>query len=52
MKLFGGGGFTNARTALKFLLDKDNVDIVIPGMISIAEVKENITIASAYLSNV
>jgi predicted aldo/keto reductase-like oxidoreductase len=46
MKAFGGGAFTNAATALKFLLGDENVDVVIPGMMSVAEVEENITITS------
>lgn len=46
MKPFGGGAFTNANTALKFLLGNEYVDVVIPGMMSIREVEENITVAS------
>jgi predicted aldo/keto reductase-like oxidoreductase len=46
MKPFGGGAFSNIETALKFLLNSKNVDVVIPGMRSIKEVKENVTIAS------
>ena len=46
MKPFGGGAFTNANIALKFLLGDKNVDVVIRGMMSIAEVEENIAIAS------
>ena len=46
MKPFGGGAFTNANTALKFLLGKEFVDVVIPGMMSIREVEENVSVAS------
>ena len=33
-------------TALKFLLGDENVEIVIPGMMSVSEVVENIAVAS------
>jgi predicted aldo/keto reductase-like oxidoreductase len=48
MKPFGGGAFINANTALKFLLGNKYVDVVIPGMMSIREVEENVTVASGY----
>ena len=41
MKPFGGGAFSNANTALKYVLSNPNCDIIIPGMMSIAEVEEN-----------
>jgi predicted aldo/keto reductase-like oxidoreductase len=41
MKPFGGGAFSNARTALKYAYNNPNTDIVIPGVSSIAEVDEN-----------
>lgn len=52
MKPFGGGAFSNANTALKFVLNKENVDITIPGMMTIAEVEENyeVTLSSHNLS--
>ena len=52
MKPFGGGAFSNANTALKFVLSRDNVDITIPGMMTIEEVEENVrvTLASHALS--
>jgi predicted aldo/keto reductase-like oxidoreductase len=50
MKPFGGGAFSNARTALKFVLSNRNVDVVIPGMMSIAEVEDNFSIASSLYS--
>ena len=46
MKPFGGGAFSNANTALKFVLSKDYVDVAIPGMMTIAEVEENINVAT------
>ncbi len=45
MKPFGGGAFSNANTALKFVLSKENVDITIPGMMTIEEVEENYNVA-------
>jgi predicted aldo/keto reductase-like oxidoreductase len=46
MKPFGGGAFTNAATALKFILADKNADCVIPGMQTIAEVDENVAVSS------
>lgn len=47
MNPFGGGAFSNTKTALKFLLNDENVDVVIPGMMNLQEVEENIAAASA-----
>lgn len=47
MKPFGGGALSNIRTALKFLLGDENADVVIPGTMSVQEVKENVSVASA-----
>jgi predicted aldo/keto reductase-like oxidoreductase len=47
MKPFGGGAFSNVKTALKFLLDSKNVDVIVPGMMSVREVDENVSVASA-----
>ena len=44
MKPFGGGAFSDARIALRFLLRNDDVDVIIPGMMSIAEVDENVAL--------
>lgn len=41
MKPFGGGAFSNANTALKYVLRNPDVDVVIPGMMSTCEVEEN-----------
>ncbi len=49
MKPFGGGAFTNARTALKFVLADGNVDLTIPGMQSVAEVEENVAVCGGSL---
>lgn len=45
MKPFGGGAFSNANTALKFVLSKENVDLTIPGMMRVEEVEENYKVA-------
>ncbi len=45
MKPFGGGAFTNVNTALRFVLGSENVDAVIPGMMTVAEVEENHAVA-------
>ena len=44
MKPFGGGAFSNANTALKYVLSNPNCDITIPGMLSVAGVEENIKV--------
>jgi predicted aldo/keto reductase-like oxidoreductase len=41
MKPFGGGAFSNANTALKYVYNNPDTDLVIPGVLSIAEVEEN-----------
>jgi len=46
MKPFGGGAFTNVNAALKFVLGSENVDIAIPGMMTVGEVEENFRVAS------
>lgn len=46
MKPFGGGAFSNANTALKFVLSREHVDIAIPGMMTVDEVEENLGVAS------
>jgi predicted aldo/keto reductase-like oxidoreductase len=44
MKPFGGGAFSNANTALKYVLGNPDCDLVIPGMLSVAEVEENVSV--------
>jgi predicted aldo/keto reductase-like oxidoreductase len=41
MKPFGGGAFSNANTALKYVYNNPNTDIVIPGVATIGELEEN-----------
>ena len=50
MKPFGGGAFTNAHTALKFVLADKNADCTIPGMQSVTEVEENVTVCGGSLN--
>jgi predicted aldo/keto reductase-like oxidoreductase len=50
MKPFGGGAFTNINTALRFVLGSENVDVVIPGMMSVDEVEENSKVANGPLT--
>jgi predicted aldo/keto reductase-like oxidoreductase len=50
MKPFGGGAFTNARTALKFVLADENANLTIPGMQSVAEVEENVAVCGSSLT--
>jgi len=45
MKPFGGGAFTNIKTALKYLLGDANVDVIVPGMMNVQEVEENVAVA-------
>ena len=49
MKPFGGGAFTNAQTALRFVLANENADCTIPGMQSVAEVEENVAVCGGDL---
>jgi predicted aldo/keto reductase-like oxidoreductase len=49
MKPFGGGAFTNVNTALRFVLGSDNVDVVIPGTMTVAELEENHAVANGPL---
>ena len=46
MKPFGGGAFSNANIALKYVLSKDYVDVTIPGMMTVGEVEENFRVAT------
>jgi predicted aldo/keto reductase-like oxidoreductase len=45
MKPFGGGAFTSVNMALRFVLGSENVDVVIPGMMTVAELEENHRVA-------
>ncbi len=42
MKPIGGGALSSARTALKYVLSNEGVDVVTPGMMSMAEAEENV----------
>ena len=44
MKPFGGGAFSNADTALKYVYGNPDIDLVIPGTLSVAEVDENVRV--------
>ena len=46
MKPFGGGALTNVRSALRYVLGNGDVDIAIPGMMSAAEIEENVAVGS------
>jgi predicted aldo/keto reductase-like oxidoreductase len=50
MKPFGGGAFSNANTAMKFVLNNPDVDIVIPGMMTVQEVEKNYEVWQGDLS--
>jgi len=50
MKPFGGGAFSNATIALKYVFNDPNTDIVIPGVMSVEEVDENWAIWQGDLS--
>jgi predicted aldo/keto reductase-like oxidoreductase len=42
MKPLAGGALTNTKAALKFILQNDNIDCIIPGMCSIEQLEENV----------
>lgn len=44
MKPFGGGAFSNANTALKYVYNNPDIDLAIPGTLSVAEVDENVRV--------
>ncbi len=44
MKPFGGGAFSNANTALKYVYNNPDLDLVVPGTLSVAEVDENVKV--------
>jgi predicted aldo/keto reductase-like oxidoreductase len=44
MKPFGGGAFSNANTALKYVYSNPDLDLVVPGTLSVAEVDENVKV--------
>ena len=44
MKPLAGGAIDNAKLAIKYILSKDYIDVVIPGMENIDQVKENVSV--------
>ena len=50
MKPFGGGALSNSNTALKYIIANKDVDVVIPGMMTVKEVEENIKICQGNLT--
>ncbi len=44
MKPLAGGALTDAKLALKYILSKEYIDVVIPGMDKVEQIKENISI--------
>lgn len=50
MKPFGGGALRNVNAALRYVLATEDVDVVVPGMKSTAEVEENLAVGSGDLT--
>ena len=50
MKPLAGGAIDNAKVAIKYLLNNPNVDVIIPGMGSVEEVKINLAVTSGEYS--
>ncbi|MDD3348050.1 MAG: aldo/keto reductase [Bacilli bacterium] len=50
MKPLAGGAIEQGKTALKFILNTDFISVVIPGMASVSEVKENASVVKGELS--
>lgn len=44
MKPLAGGAIDNATLAIKYILSKDYIDVVIPGMDSVGQVKQNVNV--------
>ena len=44
MKPLAGGAIDDAKLAIKYILSKDYIDVVIPGMESIEQVRENVSV--------
>ncbi len=42
MKPLAGGALDNATLAIKYILSKDYIDVVIPGMESVEQVRQNV----------
>ncbi|HEY5563094.1 MAG TPA: aldo/keto reductase [Clostridiaceae bacterium] len=50
MKPMAGGALTKATVAMKFILENQDISVVIPGMASIKEVKENAIVGNKFIS--
>lgn len=46
MKPLAGGAIDDSKLALKFILNNPNISVAIPGMASVEEVRENISVSS------
>ncbi len=44
MKPLAGGALDNATLAIKYILSKDYIDVVIPGMESVEQVRQNVAV--------
>lgn len=44
MKPLAGGAIDDAKLAIKYILSKDYIDVVIPGMENIDQVRENVSV--------
>lgn len=44
MKPLAGGALTDAKLALKYIVSKEYIDVVIPGMDKVEQIKENISV--------
>lgn len=44
MKPLAGGALDNATLAIKYILSKEYIDVVIPGMESVEQVRQNVTV--------
>ena len=44
MKPLAGGAIDDAKLAIKYILSKDYIDVVIPGMENIEQVRENVSV--------
>ncbi len=50
MKPLASGAITNAKLAIKYILNNENISVVIPGMESISQVIENVSVIDSEIS--
>ena len=50
MKPLAGGAITNAKLAIKYILNNENISVVIPGMESISQLIENVSVIDSEIS--